>query len=198
MEFGDLTAAVAEQSIADHHAVEDAVDQSGAVALTVDLLTCGKVHAHHQRGAEGAAQATFRRGQLRRRRGVIPLLRNDLAEGLRHLLKNACEATPSGESIQIRTGSSGAEAFVEVQDAGPGMDQEMLRRCMDPFFSGNDKAGLGLSLVWAIARRHSGRVVVDSQPGHGTRVAIWLPLESDTATLPFTAPKRRNTRKGVA
>jgi two-component system OmpR family sensor kinase len=42
-------------------------------------------------------------------------------------------------------------------------------------------SGLGLSIVQAIAAAHGGQAVVESQPGHGTRVRIWLPAESPAA-----------------
>ncbi len=123
---------------------------------------------------------------------------SELAEALRHLLKNACEATPRGEPVHIRTGRAGAEAYFEVADTGPGMDAEAVRRCMDPFYSTKEKPGMGLALVWAIARRYGGRLTVESEPGQGTRVTVWLPSESHSATLPFAGPKRRLFKKGVA
>ena len=80
--------------------------------------------------------------------------------------------------------------MLEVADAGPGMPEEDAARAFDRFYRGPEHAGrqgdrdqgtssgLGLSIVQAIAAAHGGQAVLESQPGHGTRVRIWLPAES--------------------
>jgi len=80
---------------------------------------------------------------------------------------------------------------LEVADAGPGMRAEDAARAFDRFHRGADRAdngadagmngsgrggsGLGLSIVQAIAVAHGGQATLESWPGQGTRVRIWLP-----------------------
>jgi signal transduction histidine kinase len=87
--------------------------------------------------------------------------------------------------------------LLEVADAGPGMTPEDAARAFDRFHRGAERAneptslegeadqghsgsgaggsGLGLSIVQAIARAHGGHATLESWPGRGTRVRIWLP-----------------------
>jgi two-component system OmpR family sensor kinase len=71
------------------------------------------------------------------------------------------------------------------------MPEEDAARAFDRFYRGPERAsrqdderdqgtssGLGLSIVQAIAAAHGGQAVLESQPGSGTRVRIWLPAES--------------------
>jgi two-component system OmpR family sensor kinase len=98
-------------------------------------------------------------------------------------------------------------AVLEVADGGPGMSGEDAARAFDRFHRGADRpdrpgrpgsggsrdggdgqdddaaappggSGLGLSIVQAIAAAHGGQAVLESRPGYGTRVRIWLPTES--------------------
>ena len=71
----------------------------------------------------------------------------------------------------------------EVADDGPGMDEATRARIFDPFFSTKLKhgRGLGLASVIGIVRAHQGALQVDSAPGEGTRMRIWLPLAQELA-----------------
>jgi CheY-like chemotaxis protein len=67
---------------------------------------------------------------------------------------------------------------LSVVDEGMGMDEMTLARATEPFFTtkGVGKGtGLGLPMVHGLAEQSGGRLKVASQPGHGTRVEIWLP-----------------------
>lgn len=75
----------------------------------------------------------------------------------------------------------GVYVLLEVTDHGVGMDQETLRRAFDPFFStklDTDRKGngLGLAVVYGIVRNHKGVVEIQSEPGRGTTVQVYLPL----------------------
>jgi len=66
--------------------------------------------------------------------------------------------------------------FVEVQDDGPGMSSEILARAFEPFFSTKFAGrGLGLPVVLGVVRVHSGGLHIESSPGNGTTVRVYLP-----------------------
>lgn len=68
---------------------------------------------------------------------------------------------------------------IEVADTGPGMDPEVARRAMEPFYTTRKSGtGLGLAIVSAIAESHGGELAIDSAPGQGTRMRLCLPLNT--------------------
>ena len=61
-------------------------------------------------------------------------------------------------------------------DTGPGIPEDVLPRITEPLFSTKSfGTGLGLPTVQRILEEHGGGVEIDSEPGHGTRVRLWLP-----------------------
>lgn len=73
-------------------------------------------------------------------------------------------------------------ARVRVKDRGVGMTPEVLRHAFDPLFSTKQiggHTGLGLSIVYAIARAHDGFLTAESSPGTGTTVSLYLPLNEE-------------------
>jgi two-component system cell cycle sensor histidine kinase/response regulator CckA len=72
----------------------------------------------------------------------------------------------------------GDYVVIEVADDGPGMTPEVLQRALDPFFTTKEVGrgtGLGLPVVFGIVQGHHGYLLLDSTPGKGTRVRIYLP-----------------------
>jgi len=104
-----------------------------------------------------------------------------------NLLKNGAEAMGEkkyheGEvpCFVLRGYRLGDLAVMEIEDNGPGMDEEVRNRIMEPFFttkSANRGTGLGLSISYFIVTdRHHGVMEVFSEPGKGTRFSVKLPL----------------------
>jgi signal transduction histidine kinase len=99
-----------------------------------------------------------------------------------NLVSNAARYSPPGE-IRVRLRSDGNMACVDVIDRGVGIPPEELPNIFTPFFRGaraatQHKQGLGLGLFISseIARRHGGKLEVQSEPGHGSTFTVALPL----------------------
>jgi PAS domain S-box-containing protein len=78
----------------------------------------------------------------------------------------------------------------EMNDTGSGMSPEVMARALEPFFttkSIGQGSGLGLPMVQGFARQSGGDVRIESEPGRGTTVAIWLPRAMED-TAPATEP----------
>jgi signal transduction histidine kinase/CheY-like chemotaxis protein len=106
---------------------------------------------------------------------------NEIRDALTNLIFNAVDALPQGGGIEVRTrmGTSPAPGnepgvLLEVIDNGTGMDEETRRRCIEPFFTtrGDRGGGLGLAMVYGMARRHNAGLDIESTPGRGTTVRI--------------------------
>jgi signal transduction histidine kinase/CheY-like chemotaxis protein len=107
---------------------------------------------------------------------------NEIRDALTNLIFNAVDALPEGGGIEVRTrmgtlaATGGIEPCVllEVIDNGTGMDEETRRRCIEPFFTtkGDRGSGLGLAMVYGVARRHNAGLDIESTPGKGTTVRI--------------------------
>ncbi len=108
---------------------------------------------------------------------------DELQRLVQHLATNAAEATPAGGVVRVSSGVDGGRAFLRVEDQGAGMDEATRRRCTEPFFTNKagGHRGFGLAECWAIAERHAGRLDIDSAPGKGTRVTLWLANRADSA-----------------
>ena len=115
----------------------------------------------------------------------------DLREVFVNLMNNARDAMPGGGRIRIQTWNNGSEVFVSVGDTGVGMDEDTRARIFDPFFStkGGQGAGLGLSIAYAIVRKHLGEISVESAPGRGTTITLRFPA----ADLGPEEPEQRQT-----
>ncbi|NWG13467.1 MAG: histidine kinase, partial [Acidobacteria bacterium] len=95
-----------------------------------------------------------------------------------NLFLNARDAMPSGGELRVRTGMNESMVIVDVEDTGMGISQEDIKRIYDPFFTTKGASrgtGLGLAISYGIVQEHGGRILVDSEPGKGTRFRLKLP-----------------------
>jgi nitrogen fixation/metabolism regulation signal transduction histidine kinase len=100
-----------------------------------------------------------------------------LSRAIHNLLLNACEASPAGVPVELRTEIAGTRARVEILDRGPGLPAGLRGRLFEPYVSTKKRgSGLGLSLVRDIALQHQGEVTLDDRPGGGVRAVFSLPL----------------------
>lgn len=94
------------------------------------------------------------------------------------LVLNAAQATQGRGSVAVRLSRvDDAKLRLTVRDDGPGMEADVVRRAVEPFFTTKDgAAGLGLAQAHAFARQSGGALSLDSAPGEGTSVSLDLPL----------------------
>jgi PAS domain S-box-containing protein len=108
---------------------------------------------------------------------------------------NARDAMPGGGTLTIRARKQGGEVrgagssyvVIDVIDTGTGMSEDVQARAFEPFFTTKDigrGSGLGLSQAYGFARQSGGALTLDSAPGKGTKVSLYLPEAVDTANRP--------------
>ena len=102
-----------------------------------------------------------------------------LGEAYLNLLKNACEHTPEDGEITVHLEQSDTAFFCSVSDNGGGVDAKELPHLFDRFYRAHSRetkgAGIGLSIVKEIIRRHHGSIYAENVPG-GLRMNITLPI----------------------
>ncbi len=103
---------------------------------------------------------------------------NQLNQVFMNILINASQALEDGGTITISTFASEGRVSVLIQDTGPGIAPENIKKIFKPFFTTKllgKGTGLGLYLSHDIIERHQGRLSVESQIGEGTTFMIRLP-----------------------
>ena len=119
---------------------------------------------------------------------ALPAVRIDretFRSALLNLLINATQAMEAGGQLMVRTRAAGLGVTIELIDTGPGMSRETLARVFEAFYSTKQGgSGLGLPTARKIVEAHGGTIDVESAPGRGTKVAIWLPAPPRLPTEP--------------
>jgi len=131
--------------------------------------------------------------------------RTQMERMLVNLAVNARDAMPEGGVLRIAAANFAADedaarqcpdlrpgpyVRLSVSDSGCGMDEETRAHALEPFFTTKPQGrgtGLGLSTVCEIVRQSGGRIMLQSAPGQGTRVEVFLPRvagEAKTASQP--------------
>lgn len=104
---------------------------------------------------------------------------------LLNLMINAAEAMKDSaeKRLTLRLWQAEDGVWVEVEDTGPGMDEDTIEQIFDPYFTGKSGGtGMGLTTVKNIVEAHGGEVNVHSILGRGTRMSVRLPVAVREAT----------------
>ncbi|MCB1852825.1 MAG: PAS domain S-box protein [Gammaproteobacteria bacterium] len=122
----------------------------------------------------------------------------ELEDALLNLALNAKAAMPNGGNLIITTGNVHLDEYyahfqadaqpgdyveLTIADNGCGMTQEVQEHAFEPFFSTRPKGegtGLGLSMVYGFVQRAGGHATIQSAPGSGTRIQLYLPRSQQT------------------
>jgi PAS domain S-box-containing protein len=137
---------------------------------------------------------------------------NQLEMAILNLSVNARDAMTQGGTLRISASAEsvlaghrstlkpGSYVRISVADTGTGMEEAVLARAIEPFFStkGIGKGtGLGLSMVHGLATQLGGALTISSKPGLGTNVELWLPVNDKASTpipiVPDTGQAGRTT-----
>lgn len=96
--------------------------------------------------------------------GMLHCDRRWTVEALTNIIKNACEASPTGSTIVVDCGENPLYEWVSVEDAGPGLSRAEMAALFVRFASSSSKdgVGIGLPLALAIARGQNGDIDVDA------------------------------------
>ncbi|GAB3542926.1 hypothetical protein GCM10027343_15740 [Noviherbaspirillum agri] len=130
---------------------------------------------------------------------------NQLETALLNLAINARDAMPQGGKLvfaTVNTALAAEEAraagvpaghyvAIRVSDSGTGMPPHVVQRAFDPFFTTKpigQGTGLGLSMVYGFAKQSEGGIRIDSEPGVGTSVQIYLPMTMEKAAAEKAPP----------
>lgn len=120
-------------------------------------------------------------------------------EGLLVIAVERAHCTPAKG---LHAGLVGEFVAVSLADTGSGIDPAQIERIFEPFFTTKEVGkgtGLGLSQVFGFAKQSGGELLVDSQPGQGTRFTLYLPhsLQAPEAAQPVAASPERIDGQGA-
>lgn len=111
---------------------------------------------------------------------LVPCVAGDINQVFMSIILNAAQAMDQRGTITLRSGVAHHYAWIEVEDTGRGMTDEVRKRLFEPFFTTKklgEGIGLGLSIAYDIVvHKHQGYIDVSSTPGKGTTVRVGLPI----------------------
>ena len=120
---------------------------------------------------------------------AVRLDRETFRSAVLNLLINAVQAMEGGGQLVVRTRPKGLGVVLEMIDTGSGMDEETLAKVFRAFYTTKQGgSGLGLPTARKIIEAHGGTIDIESTPGRGTKVTIWLPAPP---RLPTVGPPTR-------
>jgi signal transduction histidine kinase len=129
------------------------------------------------------------RADVRMSLGNLPMIEcspSQIDQVFLNIIVNAAQAMPEGKQgmIHIKTDCDKEQAWIDIEDNGPGMPAAVLAKIFDPFFTTKAPGkgtGLGLSVSFSIIQQHGGTLSATSTVGVGTTFRITLPIKRHLA-----------------
>ncbi|TNF37952.1 MAG: PAS domain S-box protein, partial [Gammaproteobacteria bacterium] len=137
--------------------------------------------------------------------------RGELEDALLNIIMNSRDAMPNGGKLHIRIHNqsivdddrqiyhdieTGDYVLIEITDSGSGIPRDLQEQVFDPFFTTKEigkGTGLGLAMVYGYVKRNNGFVYLESAPGRGTGIKIFLPatpmMKASVATAELMLPE---------
>jgi signal transduction histidine kinase len=124
----------------------------------------------------------------------------EIREVFINIINNALDAMSGGGKISFGTWSDNETVFVNVTDDGDGISDNVKKNIFDPFFTtkGVEGTGLGMSIVYGIVTRHSGKIEVDGELGKGTAFTMQFPVTiKRRRVIKISAPEQKTNEKSL-
>ncbi|MBN1479760.1 PAS domain S-box protein [candidate division KSB1 bacterium] len=136
--------------------------------------------------------------------------RGQIRQVIHNLILNSAQAMPSGGAIGVSAKNVHSKNFrrlqhlnpgpyvqISIKDNGVGIPKNELPKIFDPYYTTKKNgSGLGLTVAYSIIKKHDGLLVVDSKPGKGTIVHIYLPAVIQKWDKVSTAQPQIDAYKG--
>ena len=138
----------------------------------------------------------------------------ELELALLNIAVNARDAMPNGGTLTLRArnatvadllqlsgGMTGEFVLISLHDTGTGIAAANLGRVFEPFFTTKapgEGTGLGLSQVYGFSRQSGGTVTLQSPPGRGTTVTLWLPRSTEPTVVQPRVPEPAHAQRAAA
>ena len=112
---------------------------------------------------------------------------NRIRQVLHNLIKNALEASPPGEPVQVRTSNRQQDQVqwieITVSDRGTGFSDEIVHRAFEPYVTSKVKGtGLGLAIVRKIMEEHGGSAEASNQASGGALLTVRFPARASQSS----------------
>ncbi|WP_244304617.1 sensor histidine kinase [Leucobacter viscericola] len=148
-------------------------------AVDLQMMAADRAAAWQDRGAEQGVEVRASEGPVM----LSVTDRTGVESALDAIIDNALKFAPEGTAVDVAVAELDGEHVITVRDRGRGLSTEQLELATDRFWrSSLDQnlagSGLGLAIASDLMDSLGGRIVLDSPPGGGLRVALCLPAES--------------------
>jgi signal transduction histidine kinase len=170
------------------HLLDSAALESGALQVRSELVDCGDlvsvvIEEYRPKAAEKSIALQLNaEGNHNETRSAALADSRIMKEVLDNLISNAVKYSPKGKNVFVRVTSSTDKVRLEVEDEGPGISQEDMKKLFGKFArlsarptGGEHSTGLGLSIVKKMVEAMNGKVWCESELGKGATFIVELP-----------------------
>ncbi|OQW93536.1 MAG: hypothetical protein BWK79_10600 [Beggiatoa sp. IS2] len=125
--------------------------------------------------------------EIEKQYGELPLVQcspSHINQVFLNIVTNAAQAMDKAGTIYLRTRADNENVYVEIEDTGKGIPEDVIAKIFDPFFTTKpigEGTGLGLSICYQIIEQHNGEIKVASEVGKGTTFKISLPRQAPSS-----------------